>query len=118
MSSTGENIEELRSLFSNLLNYESDDPLAPIDPFLYKSPEGDTCLHIAALRGDCRAAALLMDGGIPVNSIGDMGNTPLHYAAAKGHQEIFDLLVLRGADKEIQNEFGKTAESMRASKFE
>ena len=109
MISTGKEMEELRSIFSDLMNYDSEDPLAPIDPFLYKSPEGDTCLHIAALRGDYRAALLLIDGGVSVNSIGDMGNTPLHYAAAEGHKEIFDLLVSRGADKEIRNEFGKVA---------
>lgn len=109
MISAGKEIEELRSIFSDLMNYESDDPLTPIDPFLYKSPEGDTCLHIAALRGDYRAAVLLIDGGVSVNSIGDMGSTPLHYAAAEGHQEIFDLLVSRGADKKIRNEFGKAA---------
>jgi ankyrin repeat protein len=109
MISADKEIEELRLIFSDLVNYESDDPLASIDPFLYRSPEGDTCLHIAALRGDYRAAVLLIDGGVSVNSIGDMGNTPLHYAAAEGHQEIFDLLVSRGADKEIRNEFGKVA---------
>lgn len=110
MTSADKDIAELKSLFSDLINYESDDPLAPIDPISYRSPEGDTCLHIAALRGDYRATVLLIDGGVPVNSVGDMGNTPLHYAAIERHKEIFDLLVSRGADKEITNEFGKMAE--------
>lgn len=112
MICTSKEIEELRSIFSDLVSYDSEDSLASIDPFLYRSPEGDTCLHIAALRGDYRAAVLLIGGGAQVNSIGDMGNTPLHYAAAAGHQEVFDLLVSRGADEQIRNEFGKLAGDM------
>jgi hypothetical protein len=38
--------------FADLLNYEAQDPTSPIDPLTYRAPDGDTCLHIAAHRGD------------------------------------------------------------------
>jgi hypothetical protein len=44
--------KELQEIFSDLIDYESDDPLKGIDPITYRTPEGDSCLHIAAIRGD------------------------------------------------------------------
>lgn len=102
-----EDIDYLKNIFSDLINYEEEDPLAPIDPFSYKTPEGDSCLHIAAMRGDSRAISLLLDGGIDINSIGDMGNTALHYSSRMRHRDVFDLLISRGANLLIKNEFGK-----------
>ena len=106
-------VEELRTFFSDLINYEADDPLAPIDPFSYMTPEGDSCLHIAAMRGNCMAIELLLAGGIEIDSIGDMGSTALHYASAAGHREAFDFLVSKGANLTIKNEFGKVSGQYR-----
>lgn len=102
-------IEKLKNIFSDLVNYEADDPLSPIDFFSYKTPEGDSCLHIAAMRGDCNAIELLLDGGLDIDSAGDMGNTALHYASAGRHREAFDLLISRGANQLVSNEFGKSS---------
>jgi len=70
-------IDELREIFNDILDYEFGD----IDPLTYKVPDEDTCLHIAALLGNVRTMDLLLRGGVDVNSIGDIGFTPLHYVA-------------------------------------
>jgi len=101
-------LKVLQEKFSDLINYEADDPLEAIDPLTYRSPEGDSCLHIAAIRGDHLAVELLIKAGLDVNLQGDMGNTPLHYAKKFGHDEIVSLLVQQGASTEIRNDFGKT----------
>jgi ankyrin repeat protein len=90
--------------FSDLLNYESDDVLAPIDPLSYVTPEGDTCLHIAAQRGNLEAVALLVRAGVSVNARGDIGATPLHCATTA---QVWDFLVSHGADLNARDGFGR-----------
>jgi ankyrin repeat protein len=102
-------MDELRSMFSDLINYGDANPLASIDPFLYKTPEGDSCLHIAAIRGDYRAVELLLSNWTDINMPGDMGNTALHYAASNRHRDIYQLLIAHGANAQTRNEFGRTA---------
>lgn len=102
--------EEMRVLnlaFKDLLNYESADPDSPINPLAYREPGGDSCLHIAAYRGDCVAVRILLKAGLDVNSIGEMGCTPLHYATQRGHTKIAELLIKSGASKNIRNKFGE-----------
>jgi ankyrin repeat protein len=99
----------LQQAFSDVLNYGADDITSPIDPFTCRNPEGDTCLHIASIRGDARAVQILLDSGLDPNSRGDMGNTPLHYAVFRKHAAIIQILLARGASANLINEFGKTA---------
>lgn len=101
----------LEAAFSDVVNYGSEDLLAPIDPLTYKTPEGDSCLHIAAGRGDFRAVSLLLDCGFDVNLRGDLGNTPLHYACMGAHDDVAGLLISRGASSALTNELGKRADS-------
>jgi len=98
-------LAELRLEFADLINYESDDTCEPIDPLTYCSPDKDNCLHIAALRGNLRAVELLVKAGLNVNQQGDMGYTPLHYAATP---EVVSFLLAHGASTTIENEFGKS----------
>jgi len=100
-------LAELRTAFSDLLNYEADDPTAPIDPLTYCSPADDNCLHIAAQRGNRRAVELLLKAGLDVNAQGDMGHTALHYATAA---DVIALLLAHGASRTIRNEFGALPE--------
>jgi len=93
---------ELRVTFADVVNYESDDPCSPIDPITYCAPDKDTCLHIAAHRGNLRAVELLVKAGLDVNVQGDMGYTPLHYAATP---EIVAFLLAHGASRDVKNEF-------------
>ena len=97
-------LAELRATFADVLNYESDDPTEPIDPLEYVAPDGDTCLHIAAYRGNLRAVELLVKAGLNIDQPGDMGSTPLHYASKP---EIISFLLASGASTTIKNEFGQ-----------
>ena len=97
----------LVSSFADVLNFEAEDITSPIDYMTYVSPEGDTCLHIAALRGNKRAVELLVLAGLDVNQAGDMGNTPLHYAVLSGNMEVVEFLQSAGASAEKLNEFGR-----------
>jgi ankyrin repeat protein len=78
---TPNQIADLQKRYADLINYESGDPLTPIDSLNYREPGGDGLLHIAALDSDDETVALLLDAGIDPNVQGDMGYTPLHYAA-------------------------------------
>ncbi|WP_405118171.1 ankyrin repeat domain-containing protein [Pseudomonas leptonychotis] len=102
-----EELDELRYAFRDCLNYISDDPEEPIDPLTYQNPDGDTCLHIAAQRGDIRSIELLIKAGLDVNKVGDMGCVPLHYASISGASEVVHMLIKNGASVEILNAFGK-----------
>jgi ankyrin repeat protein len=102
-------IIELKEIFKDLINYETEDPCDSINPFTYISPDGDNCLHIAVWRGDLRAIQLLIKAGLNVNKTGDMGETPLHIAVRKCNSSVIEVLLKAGADKNIISEFGKSA---------
>jgi len=100
-------IKEIQEAYFYLINYESDDPQAPIDPLTYIDSNGDNLLHIAARRGDLRTVELLVGAGMDVNKTGDMELTPLHYAYQSENPEVIKLLLNNGASKELQDGFGK-----------
>lgn len=103
-----EDIAYLEASFAEVINYESTTPLEPIDIANYRSPEGDSCLHIAAIRGDLKCVRLLLELGLDINAQGDMGNTPLHYARSFGHTDVAEFLLSQGARTDIKNEFSKS----------
>ena len=70
--------------------------------------DGDTPLHVMAMRGDRYACQALVDAGADVDAVGDMGQTPLHIAITYDHIEIIDLLLRAGARTDIVSEFGET----------
>jgi ankyrin repeat protein len=100
-------LEELRHIVYSwhLINYESEDPCDEIDPVSYVAPDGDTCLHSAAFRGELRAVELLVKAGLDVNRPGDMEMTPLHCADTP---EIVAFLLANGARTDIVNLFGRS----------
>lgn len=49
----------------------------------------------------------VLDAGANVNSIGGLGNTPLHQAIMIGQLESARLLLQHGATKQTRNEFGE-----------
>jgi ankyrin repeat protein len=97
-------LEELAAAFSYEANYDSDDPTEKIDPLTYRAPDGDTCLHIAARRGNLRAVELLIKAGLDIDLQGDMGCTPLHIARTP---EIVAVLLASGASTSFENGFGQ-----------
>lgn len=104
------NVEDqnyLRIAFEDLMNYEAENLDDPIDPLTYRTPEGDTCLHIAAHRGDLEAIRILVASGMNLDIKGDMGSTPLHVACLAKNSEAANLLVSLGANKSIADEFGR-----------
>ena len=106
-------LAELQVAFADVLNYESDDPCAPIDPLTYRAPHSDNCLHIAAHRGNLRAIELLVKAGLDINQQGDMGYTPLHRASTP---EVIAFLLAHGASQSIKNEFGECPVGWRAER--
>lgn len=101
-------LECLKKIFSDLINYESSNPLDEIDPLTYELPEGDSCLHIGVGRGNIRAVKLLIEAGLDINKKGDMSLTPLHVAYRERQFEIAQLLIENGADVNAVDEFGRT----------
>jgi ankyrin repeat protein len=89
-------------------DYHDDGSKKLIQPLDYRDADGETLLHVAAVRGDRRAVEWLLNAGADVNALGDMSLTPAHEAASQQQKQIFDLLVQRGADLTIVDEFGNT----------
>jgi hypothetical protein len=103
----------LQEAYDGLGNFEDGvfvdgNPLAPINPLKWMSPEGDRLIHVAALRGDLTAIELFANAGEDLNAVGDMGQTPAHYAAVGQRRSVFDFLIERGANTTIVDEFGNT----------
>jgi len=97
--------EDSMNVFKLLLNAPDIDPEA-------KSGNGDTALMIACFKGNKAAVEALLAKGAEVNK---PGWTPLHYAAANGHDEIIRLLLDKSAyiDAESPN---KTTPMMMAAR--
>jgi ankyrin repeat protein len=72
----------------------------------------DTLLHLTARTGDLKGIEVLIASGAEVNSIGDLGNTPLHQAAMMGKVDSVRKLLQLGADPSLRNKFDQTAEEV------
>ena len=73
-----------------------------------RSRVGDTPLHIAAIQGNVRAIALLLNAGANIQATGETGYTPLHYAVSQQRPEAVRFLLERGADLSQRSETGET----------
>lgn len=77
-------------------------------PGLPREPGGWEALAVAARKGRCAIAALLLDAGADPNAAGFYGpksahsnlERPLHWAAGHGQRAMVELLLNRGADVE------------------
>jgi hypothetical protein len=74
-----------------------------------KASDGDTPLHVAAIRGDREAVRLLVEAGAQIDALGDMSCTPLYNAVGHGHHQVARLLLEFGADPNLMNELESSA---------
>ncbi|MEM7453319.1 MAG: ankyrin repeat domain-containing protein [Planctomycetota bacterium] len=77
-----------------------------------RTDDGDQPLHLACWQKAIGCVSLLLDAGADVNSTGDNGKTPLHYALLEGDEnsnEIVRLLLESGANAKMREGIaGKT----------
>jgi hypothetical protein len=64
--------------------------------------------HLAVLAGNIDILNLVLDAKANLRQQDVDGNTPLHYAVMLGNQEMYDLLIKKGADPNVKNKGGKT----------
>lgn len=106
-----DDVRKIQKKYSDLINYTSEKFDDPIDPISYRDSSGDSLLHIAVQRGDIDTVIALLGFGLDINILGDMGYTPLHYAASSKNRVMFDLLQKHGARTDIRDEFGNMPEA-------
>lgn len=70
--------------------------------------DDDTVLHRAAYRGSLEDVWDLLRLGSDVNAKGDLGHTPLHYAAMAGNRSVVIALLAAGASHKLHNEWKQT----------
>jgi uncharacterized protein len=104
MTMSKEEVARIQEAYTEFLYDEDVDE--PIDLISYRAADGDSLLHIAALRADEATLVSLLDAGMDVNIQGDLGYTPLHYAAE--NKDLITLFLRYGARTDIKNEFGDT----------
>lgn len=66
-------------------------------PLAQPTDQNDTLLHWAAFKGLDEPCKLLLERGVRLDARGECANTPLHLAAAAGHQSVVKLLLSHGA---------------------
>lgn len=77
--------------------------------------DDDTPLHVAAASADIGLLVALLPFVSDVDVRGDIGNTPLHEAARKGREPAARLLVARGAELDVLNDYDESPlDSMRS----
>lgn len=74
-----------------------------------KDSQGNTELHLVALKGNTEQAKILIEHGIDLNAKNNFNRTALYYAAKHGYCEVAELLIASGADKNtiVETNYGK-----------
>ncbi|XP_046555881.1 uncharacterized protein LOC124265130 isoform X2 [Haliotis rubra] len=77
------------------------------DPHATPSPATDRDLYSASEDGDLeRVKRILAAGHVDINTRGDYSGTPVMAAAVRGHRDVVEFLVGRGADVSLVNRYG------------
>lgn len=61
-------------------------------------------LHFAAQEGDVEEVRKFLKEGYQPNLFDELGKTPLHYAAMRGHLDVMNALLAAGADVNARDE--------------
>ncbi|RXW21631.1 hypothetical protein EST38_g4228 [Candolleomyces aberdarensis] len=83
----------------------------------YPSPLGQTLLHLAAFLGFPTLVHFLIEHGTDIDARDRNGYTALHFAGLVQSAECAKLLLEAGADREIVNSLGKTAQEVAPTGF-
>jgi hypothetical protein len=67
-----------------------------------------TALHLATAKRLNDITGILLTHGADIESLNDLGETPLQKAASSGHRDIVQLLLDNKANTEVIDEFGRT----------
>uniref|UniRef100_A0A1I8BJ82 Non-specific serine/threonine protein kinase n=1 Tax=Meloidogyne hapla TaxID=6305 RepID=A0A1I8BJ82_MELHA len=78
--------------------------------------DGDSALHIAAIRGHLECLESLLENGAQVDLQNQSGQTALHMALSRGHVDIAILLLGKGCNSTIQDQNGDTSLHLAAEK--
>lgn len=73
---------------------------------------GSQLIHLASFSNQCGDVNDLLTLGADIDVQGDLGLSALHYAVLGEAVEAIQLLLEKGASKEIENEFRETPEQM------
>ena len=74
-----------------------------------RSCDGDTPLHVFIWGNETENALFLIENGIDINAVGDMGETALHVALHQNNEIVIKALLNANAKTDIVSEFDKTA---------
>lgn len=81
-----------------------------------KNNDGNTALHLAALRGYIAIVKILLEKGVEINAKNNWGETALYLATSKGDAATVQELLDKGADINAKNNWGVTPLFMAVSK--
>lgn len=76
--------------------------------FIHVDKDFNNILHVACIGGDVAIVKYLLSENMDINIRGHHSRTPLMLAAEYGHRDIFDLLVIEGADVSLEDDEGNT----------
>jgi ankyrin repeat protein len=99
---------------SRPIHYAAGQSLAAVELLLSYGADPLACgndgnaLHMAAWFGNAEVVDLLVARGIDVNAVAGAGETPLHFAALRGHEKIAETLLKCGATPNVQTTHGPT----------
>lgn len=114
-SSLETRVINLLSVINTPLNDEP--PLPAGKAISHTSPVGQTLLHLATFLGFASLVEFLIDHEIDIDARDRNGYTALHFAALVRSTDCARLLVDAGADREIVNSLGKTAQEIAPTNF-
>ena len=78
--------------------------------------DGDNALHVFIWGNETENALFLIENGVDINAVGDMGETPLHAALHQNNIPVIKALLNADARTDIVSEFGKTAMDLAKEK--